>query len=295
MTNTHEIKKKRILFIINPFSGVGKKKEVELLSERILSDEFEVDFKYTEYAKHAIEISSNSKDLYDIIVAVGGDGSVNEIGAPLVNSNCTFAIIPSGSGNGLARCLKIPINTEKAIQKIKAHNSRIIDTGIINNQVFLGTAGIGFDAHIGHLFEKKKVRGFLSYLPLIVKTYFKFENHNFTIQLDEKNNFSTEAWLITFCNSNQWGNEAYISPISILDDGKLRLAVLKKPKLFQVPKLVNLLFKGEIQKSALYSCYEFEKAEIQHELNEYHVDGESISDNHTLKVKVIKNSLKVIC
>ena len=285
---------KSVLIIINPFSGVGRKQEIEACAEKILQD-FDITFRYTKYAKHAVEISRNGvRDDFDIIVAVGGDGSVNEIGSQLINTKTSLAIIPTGSGNGLARCLGIPLNPEEAFKTIANNKSKLIDTGEINGVIFLGTAGIGFDAHIGHLFEKKKVRGFFSYLPLIFKSYFSYNPQMFNIQLDNKDSFQSKAWLLTFSNSNQWGNNAYISPESDLYDGYFNLIILKKPKISQIPKLAFQLFKGNILKSTLIQSHLFKEAKIEHQLNVFHVDGESVENTTTLNIDINPQSLKVI-
>ena len=166
-------KKKIIYSIINPISGTGKQKVVEYLIEKFLDfSKFEITIKYTEKPKHAIEISKQSVTEYDIIVAVGGDGSVNEVAKALINSNAILGIIPTGSGNGLSRHLKIPMNLKKAVSNLNNLNIQEIDTATINGYHFLGTAGIGFDAHIGWKFSTAKKKRFLDILKNNLKRVF---------------------------------------------------------------------------------------------------------------------------
>jgi len=146
--------KKKLRFIINPFSGIGQKKIVPKMLEKGLdAHRFEWDIVLTERAKHAIDISKEAVDLgYDAVIAVGGDGSINEVARNLIHTDTALGIIPGGSGNGVARSLNIPLNVQKAIGVINDFKTLKIDTGQLNDHPFVGVAGIGFDALISHEF-----------------------------------------------------------------------------------------------------------------------------------------------
>ncbi len=143
--------RKKILFIINPISGIGKQKIIEkLISENLDKSKFSVKIEYTKYRFHAFEISEKYKNLLDIIVIVGGDGSVNEVSQSLIFSKTIMGIIPAGSGNGFARHLKIPLNLKKAILLFNNFSLKKVDSVKINDKIFVNVAGIGFDARIAH-------------------------------------------------------------------------------------------------------------------------------------------------
>jgi len=130
---------KKILFLLNPISGIGKKNVIpDLIERHFAHSDFEAELRNTEYRNHGHEIAETEKGNYNCIVAIGGDGSVNEVGSALVNSKCILGIIPTGSGNGLARHLGIPLEPEKAIERIKGFNSLSIDTGKVNDRIFIG-------------------------------------------------------------------------------------------------------------------------------------------------------------
>ena len=150
--------KKRICFIINPKSGNRKKNHIPLLIEEILDKNlFDYEIHYTSYKKHGIELTKIAiEKRFDIVCAVGGDGTVHEIGTTLINTNLCLAIIPRGSGNGFARHLRIPLNSRKAIECLNKQNQTIIDTANLNEFAFINGCGLGFDAHIAHKFETLK-------------------------------------------------------------------------------------------------------------------------------------------
>ena len=158
--------RQKIRFIINPKSGVGKKNLIPGLIENNLDlDKFEYDIAYTEYRKHGASIATASiQEGFDIVCAVGGDGSVHEVGTSLIGSNTKLAILPTGSGNGLARHLKIPMDITEAIKCINDSNAIKMDTVLVNDKSFLGVGGYGFDAVIAKKFDTHTRRGLRGYM-----------------------------------------------------------------------------------------------------------------------------------
>ena len=288
--------KQKILFIINPISGTGKQKIVERLIKKDLNqNKFVVTIKYTERAGHAISLSSKaSKDQYDIVVAVGGDGSVNEVGQSLVDTDTLLGVIPTGSGNGLARHLKIPLNIKDAILSLNSNNYIRADVGKVNDKVFIGTAGVGFDAHIGRLFAKAKKRGFLTYVRLTVKEFFNYNPQDYEINIDGKI-YKRNAFIVCFANSNQWGNNTYISPNSIINDGYLRVVVLKKMSLFLLPFFILKLFLKRIDSSIYYEEFKGKKIIIKQQNELAHLDGDPFNIGKCLSIEVVPKSLKIAC
>jgi len=236
---------KRVLFIINPISGTGNKLKVEHLIKTKCEGMLNFDIKYTEAPLHGKQIAAEAKTQYDAVVAVGGDGTINEIAQSLIDSDCHMGIIPLGSGNGLARHLKIPLNTEKAIENIINFNSSIIDTGSINDQFFVNVAGVGFDAFVAHKFAEAKGRGFRTYAHIITKEFPKYKPLRINLEVD--NTIITNTFfMITIANSSQFGNNAFISPNASLCDGLFNVVMLRKFPLITSPVLAGLLFTKKI-------------------------------------------------
>jgi len=288
--------KQKILFIINPISGIGKSKKVEHYVELYLNKElFDYQFIYTNRRGHAIEISKENSNNFDIIVAVGGDGSVNEVSQGLINSKCVLAIIPSGSGNGFARYLKIPRSIHQAIDIINQNNIKQVDTIKINNKYFVNIAGIGFDAKIAHDFSKTKRRGFLPYLIYILEDLTKYKAEKYTFLIDGKK-IKREIFLTVFANSSQWGFGAEISPDAKIDDGLMNVCIFNKFPIIEVPFLTGKLFDKTIQNSRHYENYLAKEVLITCENPNIvaHIDGEPVVFKNKIKIKMAPMSLNVM-
>lgn len=292
------VQTKKILFIINPISGIGKKNTIPPLIDKYLKkSEMTWDIRYTERRKHGATIAREEAANYDAIVAVGGDGSVNEIGSALIGKKCALGILPCGSGNGLARHLKIPLKLEKAIERIAAFNVIEIDTGLVNDTPFLGTCGFGFDAHIAQKFDTFGKRGFLSYARLVIKEYNHYRAPRFTISGKDFEDVK-DVILCSVANSSQFGNGFTISPNSDIQDGIFELVYLERFKWIKAPFLTQKFFSGSIQKSKHFSTRAF-KHEIILTVNAdqemyYHIDGEPIKGNSVYRINVQPKSLNIV-
>ncbi len=290
------INKRSILFIINPISGTGKKKIIEgLLKQLIVSNDIGFEVKYTEYAGHASIIAKDAVESgdFDTVVAVGGDGSVNEVSSSLIRTNVKMGIIPTGSGNGFARHLGIPLKYELAIKTIVKGSSSAVDSAEVNNRRFVGVAGVGFDAFISKKFDEAPTRGFWTYFKLALSSYFNYKEKDYTIIADG-NEVVLPAFIISFCNSCQWGNNAFICPNAVTHDGNLRLAIVRKMPLYALPGFAIRLFKKSIGKSKYYKEIVFKKACIKKQENLLHIDGEPIEEKGDLNLQVNPASLNVI-
>ncbi|GAO30906.1 diacylglycerol/lipid kinase family protein [Geofilum rubicundum] len=152
--------RKKILFIINPVSGIGRQKSIEgLILNDMDKQQWQTEIIFTTHKGHAYELSIRAAGFYNIVVAVGGDGTVNEVGRGLIGSKTALGIIPTGSGNGLARHLEIPFKINRALKALNNPIIKPIDVIKINDYYSLNVAGIGFDAFISHKFATKKNRG----------------------------------------------------------------------------------------------------------------------------------------
>ncbi|MCU4166611.1 diacylglycerol/lipid kinase family protein [Carboxylicivirga caseinilyticus] len=287
--------KKRILFLINPISGIGKQKTVENLLEKDFDTEKgEYEIQYTQYRGHAHELAKAAIGKFNAVVAVGGDGTVNEVGSALINTKTALAIIPTGSGNGLARYLQIPLRINRAIQAINLMKLKTIDTLSVNGQVSLNVAGIGFDAFISHKFANIKERGPLAYMKLIPKEFANYKSQTYTITI-EGERYKLPAFLLSFANSSQWGNNVHIAPQAKIDDGLIDVCIIKDfPKITAPALLISLLDQSLDQRP--YDVITRAK-NIVIECDEPmlgHLDGEPIQLGQKAEIEIKPLSLKVV-
>lgn len=287
--------KKKICFIVNPVSGIGRQKVIEKLIDQLLDRTlFEYEIQYTKAAKHATELARDAASRnFDIVVAVGGDGSVNETAKGLTGSKTAMAIIPAGSGNGLARHLKIPIDLKKAMDVINSGTITTVDSIRFNDETFVNVAGIGFDAHIGWEFAKFGKRGFSSYLKVIMREFPKYKARKYELEIDGKTIYP-EAFLISFANGSQWGNNAYIAPTADISDGIMDIAILKNFKFMSALSIGYRLFKGSLHESAHLEIIKAKEVKVKQPSTIAHIDGEPIEIGNEILIKVVPLSLNVI-
>jgi diacylglycerol kinase (ATP) len=287
--------KKKICFIINPISGIGRQKVIEkLIDEQLDRTVFDYEVAYTKAAKHATEISKDAADRkVDIVVAVGGDGSVNETAKGLINSGTAMAVIPAGSGNGLARHLKIPLHLKKAVQVINSGKETAIDTINMNDEIFVNVAGIGFDAHIGWEFAKFGKRGFSSYIKVISREFPSYKAADYELTIDGKK-INKEAYLISFANGSQWGNNAYIAPEADISDGIMDVAILSDFKFYNILSIGYKLFNKTLHTSSKLEIIKATEVLVKQKGIIAHIDGEPIEVGNEIRIRVNPLSLKVI-
>jgi len=292
----HLNEKKRILFIINPISGTRDKLFIEsYIIKYINHNLFFFDIVFTEYAHHASKLAKEAVEKeYDAVVAIGGDGSINEVALGLVNSNTALGIIPNGSGNGLAHYLKIPLNVQKAIEIINNFNILPIDTATINEKLFVSVAGLGFDALVANDFSHAKTRGFFSYLKIIIRNYFTYRRKTYILYFNNTK-IEKKAMMITLANSNQFGFNTIIAPNAVINDGLLDVCLIDKIPVFEAPLLSLLLFLRRIDVSKRIEIFKTSELTILQNKNRVvHIDGDPQNFTKKLQIKVKPLSLKVI-
>jgi len=287
--------KKTICFIVNPISGIGRQKVIEkLIDEQLDRTLFDYRIAYTKAARHAIELAREAAAANtDIVVAVGGDGSVNETAKGLVGTNSAMAIIPTGSGNGLARHLGIPLDLKKAMQLINAGKTTRIDSIQMNDETFVNVAGVGFDAHIGWEFARFGKRGFSSYIKVICREFPKYKAQDFELTIDGET-LKKNAYLISFANGSQWGNNAWIAPTADISDGLMDIAILRDFKLLGGLGIGYRLFKKTLHESSYLEIIKAKEVIVKQEGIIAHIDGEPIEIGSELRIKVNPLSLKVV-
>ncbi|MBC7451526.1 MAG: YegS/Rv2252/BmrU family lipid kinase [Cytophagales bacterium] len=285
------------LFIINPVSGTAKKQNIpDLIYRTLKADRNSIKIVLTQYAGHGRELAAEAV-LQGIpnVISVGGDGTMNEIASALLHSETALGIIPMGSGNGLARHLKIPIHPERAIRMLNTAAIRVIDSGNINEMPFFCTAGIGLDAHVGKAFNELPSRGFKTYALALIQKIKEFKGEDLRIQIDDTIEIKGTFLLTTFANSNQYGNNAFIAPDAVLDDQKLNLVLMKQVSIWKAVSKTVKLFTGKLNADTDTHQLFFKSLQIIRE-NEgpAHIDGEPVPLGKTIEVKTIAAALKVL-
>ena len=285
----------KILFIINPILEKRRGVKVEkLISDFLDPGLFEPSIVYSDFPGHARDLARMGMDKYHVIVAGGGDGTAMEIGSQLIHSNVILGILPMGSGKGLVRSLGIPLDIRKAIQTLNDLKVIEIDTGMANQFRFISIAGIGFDAVVAHAYARKSGRGFFTYAFQSARNLVKYKSIPVQIKTGQMD-ISTQAFLLSFANSSQWGYGALINPHANTSDGLLDLCLLKNFPRILSPLLAIKLFNGSIHRSGFINILHVKQAEIGGN-DKYigHIDGEPVEFTTPIKIKVDPASLKII-
>ncbi|GAA4145018.1 diacylglycerol kinase family lipid kinase [Sphingobacterium kyonggiense] len=289
--------KKRILFVVNPISG-GKKKTAfnKQVLEVLDLSRFEPTFKITNHVNHAYELAKEAiQEKYDAVVAVGGDGTINEIGSALVGSGIPLGVVPEGSGNGLALYLGIPMNESAALRRINRFDSVAIDCAKAEERFFFNIAGIGFDASVSDKFANETFRGPIGYLRTVVNLLSKYKPKKYTLHIDGKK-YEREAFMISVANSPQYGNNAYIAPNASINDGVLDVCVVHKFPLYTLPLMIFHLFNKTADQSEYVEIIPGKQICIEQEGQApIHLDGEPMDLGKEINIEVLPKALNIIC
>jgi diacylglycerol kinase family enzyme len=218
---------------------------------------------------------------------------VHEVGTALIGTNTSLAVIPIGSGNGLARHMFIPRNIKKAIQTINLNQQILMDTVMVNDQPFLGVGGYGLDAIIAKKFDEDHKRGFWTYVKHVLKEFFRYNPMNISIDTNGQIK-KLPVVLCTIANTSEFGNGFKVSPKSDATDGKLELFLLKPFSLFGIPKMIFQFFTGRSDKSIYSEIISFKNAKISLPNGVAHHDGEPLTVMRELNVRVVPHSLHII-
>lgn len=285
----------KVYFIVNKFSGTGFNPQMETLVAEACRDHNTTHvLEYTQGPAHATALASAAlASGFEKIVAVGGDGTVNEVAQALVNSPAKMGIIPKGSGNGLARHLGIPIKFTDAIACLFTSKVIAMDTFRMNNKLSVNVSGIGFDGYIADLFGTDKQRGFQGYTRHVLNRYIQFPEFDANIDSGEKS-LDKKAFVIAIANSSQYGNNAMIAPGASVCDQLLNISILRKFPPYRLD-LIYAFFSGTIDQSAYCETLQIRNATIRlKEPMSYHIDGEpaGVADHFT--IEIIPSSLKVL-
>lgn len=290
------MKKKKLLFILNPIAGTIRGFNYEALFSKIINKEkYTYEIKFTERALHATELSKQAVlDEVDYCFAIGGDGTVNEVAQGLKHTTICLGIIPRGSGNGLARHLQISMKIEEAIQLIESGKILRIDTMLVNERFSINVSGIGFDAHVASLFGKSGGRGLLNYAKIVFNEFKKYPEQEIEISCD--GHVSTHAvFVAAFANSSQFGNNAFIAPKASVLDEQIDLVLLRKPSLLKALLLAPKLFMRTLDTADEVQIIKASKIAIRC-TNEMalHIDGEPAGSSKNFDIEIVPESLNVL-
>ena len=288
--------KKRIVFVVNPISGTqGKKAILKWIDERLDRSIYDYSIVKTEYAGHASQIAAAAvQDKVDIVVAIGGDGTINEIARSLVHTETALGIIPCGSGNGLARHLRIPMEPKAAIDILNQDNRLCIDYGKINNIPFFCTCGVGFDAFVSLKFADSGKRGLLTYLENTLHESLTYQPETYEIE-NEEGTVRYKAWMIACGNASQYGNNAYIAPQASLTDGLMDVTIMEPFTVLDVPSLSFQLFNKTIDQNSRVKTMRAKKIKIHRQKDGVmHFDGDPLMAGKELEVEIIPSGLYVM-
>jgi diacylglycerol kinase (ATP) len=287
-----------VKFIINPKSGFGRWVEMEigLIEKYLETSSYRVGFSVTKRRGEGEEIARRCAEQgYFMVVAIGGDGTINEIARGLIGSSTVLGVIPRGSGNGFARSLKIPWTLKGACSVLVDGNMKNIDVGYIGGKPFFNTAGFGFDAAIGWEYNRKprKFRGPVPYFLIGSREFFSLKREKVVIQID-KEEYSCLALLVTLANGREYGSGIVISPDADPSDGKLDLCVIEDIKFVKGLYYLPFLFSGKISRVPEYHRFRVAVAKISRERpGPIHLDGDPEMAGEELKVEVKPGGLTV--
>ena len=286
---------KKIVAVINPIAGVGSKDKIPKIIDSFCDGkEITLQIVKTKYAGHAAELTRQAiHEHADCVIAVGGDGTVNEVARELVYSDVVLGIIPKGSGNGLARELNIPMDVRSAVDIIFSNHISTIDACKANEHFFFCTCGVGFDAVVSAEFAKEKRRGQLTYLKEIVENYLDYKPGIYELHIND-NTIREEAFLITCANASQYGNNAYIAPNADICDGQMDITILSTFNTLDIGPLTIQLFTKTIDKNSKIKMFRAEKARIvRQQAGFMHIDGDPVMAAKDIELSVMSSALHV--
>ena len=289
-------RRRHIVAIINPVSGTGSKDKIPRLIDTMVDHEKnDVSIIMSEYAGHAREIAEQAvKDGIDVVVAIGGDGTVNEVGSAVCGTDTALAIVPSGSGNGLARHLRISMNASRALQVLNNGVVGQFDYCTINGRPFFCTCGMGFDAAVSYKFSNEGTHGFITYIKTTLSEYIKYKPQEYLIDIDGAK-LKEKAFVIACCNAAQYGNNAYIAPRATMQDGLIDVTVMHPFNIVQSPLIGARLFLRQLNHDHHVSIYRGKRVVIKRRRDDIvHIDGDPIVMPARIVVENVSKGIRIL-
>lgn len=288
--------KRKVLFVYNPISGSRRLIPVLPIIERFINtDLYDYSVISTVHKGHATELAREYADKkYDAVIAVGGDGTVNEVGCGLIGTDTAMGIIPCGSGNGMARHLGIPIDPFKAVKWLNKSIITDIDYGTINGHPFFCTCGVGFDATVSETFSNSGSRGVLTYMESILLNIANYKDELYKLSFDNSSE-TFESFIVTCANADQWGNNAFIAPTASMQDGLMDVVVIHPFTPLDAPLLAFQLFNKQLDKNEKVTIRKCRHLTITRQSDgPAHFDGDPIQLGKVIDIEMVPHGLKVL-
>lgn len=287
---------RKLRLLINPVAGQGFAPKIAGLIDRsTLRENYEVDVQTTEYPGHAAQLTAEAvQQGYAVVVAAGGDGTVNEVARSLVHTRTALGIVPAGSGNGLARHLGYSLRYPTTLEQISYAGTGLIDSLRINGQFAVNVSGFGFDGLVAWRFNKEGKRGLSNYTRIAISEYFRYPSIRFDIEADGER-FSRTAHMVVIANASQFGNAAVIAPHASLNDGLLDMVIVRRPPLHALPGTFYRLFRGTLKDNhyiQTHRCATF-TARSDRPVH-LHIDGEAHREISEIQVNIVPASLNML-
>ena len=281
---------------MNPISGTASKANIpKLIEETLDKGLFDYELRLTERAGHAAEIAAEAqREGVDIVVAIGGDGTVNEVARAIVDSKTALGIVPCGSGNGLARHLMLPMNAKKAIEVINRCEIHDLDYGIINGHPFFCTCGMGFDAFVSQKFAEAGKRGPITYVENVLREGLKYKPETYEIR-DETGTMRAKAFLISCANASQYGNNAYIAPQASMSDGLLDVIIMEPFDMLDAPQISLDMFNKTLDKNSKIKTFKCRQLHIHRKQpGIIHFDGDPTMADADVDIELKAKGIRVV-
>ncbi len=289
-------KKRTVYFIINPISGTHGKDVIKRTIERELDREkYDCSFLYTQYAGHATKLAREAATRKaDIVVAVGGDGTVNETGQGLIDSDTALGIIPCGSGNGLARHLQIPLNVPKAVKILNEGKTEALDYGLVNDIPFFCTCGMGFDAFVSFKFAMAGKRGLKTYVENTLREGLRYKPETYEI-VSEEGVVKYKAFLIACANASQYGNDAFIAPQASMADGLMDITIMEPFTMLEAPQIALQLFNKTLNHNSHIKTFRSKELLIRRKApGVIHFDGNPVMTDKDIRVRLVPKGIRMV-
>ncbi len=287
---------KKLLFIINKYSGKGFQPRMEgRILDACEKNDVECTIEFTKSRGHATALAKKGIGKYDAIIAVGGDGTVNEVAQGLVDSAVPMGILPTGSGNGLARHLQIPMKLSSSLQSLFTSDVKTMDTYLLNDKLSVNVSGMGFDGYVANLFGKNKKRGFWGYAKLVIQEYVRFKTFDLVLSTNGQSRSMKNKFIVAIANSSQYGNNACVCPQASVTDHLLHLVCIKKVAFHRGFRFAFLMFTNTLRNSDLYESFSLTECTITTpQPVSYHIDGEPYGTETMFSIKLKPASLTIL-
>jgi len=284
----------KALFLVNVRSGTRRGIDVaELLRSECRGSEHKIIAGQEKEELDGI-IERAAAEKFDVVFAVGGDGTVHEVAKRLIGKSLALGVLPTGSGNGLARHLGLTFDVLRALDLCGRGSFATIDTAEVNGNAFVGVMGLGLDAMIAHRFAGSEIRGLRTYVKEGLQAFASFRPEEYEIDVDGVSS-RRKAVLLAVANSSQYGNNARIAPIASLQDGLLDVVIVERLSMFSAPMLLVRLFNGTLHKTDRVTFIRGRNVTIRRSASgPAHLDGEPVTLEETLNVSVRPASLRVL-